>query len=207
MERLLLALEQFYILSLNPLYNDLLVIGSPPGGKWLSEVNSVTNSTPISMFLNGVLIYTFNSMVGHTNSALSILHVKSNTLIDRLNTGELLWNQFTFTRGNPTPEQEANGNILTLEGLLELIAEAKVTFKKTYVRKPAGRPKSTTPPVTITRVSDGSQFHFENFNSARIWLLENAQTNVSNDTIRRRIKSGIQLNGFIYKPGASKLPD
>lgn len=79
-----------------------------------------------------------------------------------------------------------------------LIGETKAEYKKHYVRKPAGRPKSTTPSVNITRLSDKSVFKFDNFNSARTWLLKEAQMNVSNDTIRRRIASGAPLNGFLY---------
>lgn len=69
------------------------------------------------------------------------------------------------------------------------------------MRKPAGRPKSTTPSVDVLRVADNAVFKFSNLNSARTWLLNETNTNVSNDTIRRRIKSGIPLNGFLYKPG------
>jgi hypothetical protein len=67
----------------------------------------------------------------------------------------------------PTLKELDNSNIHQLEDLLALIAKAKEVYKKTYVRKPAGRPKSTTPSVTITRVSDNAEFQFDNFNSAR----------------------------------------
>jgi hypothetical protein len=87
-QQLLLALEQYYILSMNPVNNSLLVVGTSPGGSWLSQTNSATNSVPISMYLNGVLIYVFNSMVGMSNSAVSVLRIKTNTLIDRLDTGQ-----------------------------------------------------------------------------------------------------------------------
>lgn len=165
--RFVLALEQYYILSLNPVNNSLLVVASSPGGKWLSQANSLINSAPICMFYNTVLIYVFNSMVGMTNSALSALKIKSNTLIDCLNTENVLWNKFTFTRGMPTSEQLANANLMKLEKLLELISEAKTAHKKTSVRKPAGRPQSTTSPVTIVRTLDNMPFSFDNFNSAR----------------------------------------
>lgn len=128
-QQLLLALEQYYILSMNPVNNSLLVVGTSPGGSWLSQINSATNSVPISMYLNGALIYVFNSMVGMTNSAVSILRIKTNTLIDRLDTGLLLWDQFTVTRGMPTPEELENSNIHQLEDLLALIAKAKEAYK------------------------------------------------------------------------------
>jgi hypothetical protein len=81
------------------------------------------------MYLNGALIYVFNSMVGMTNSAVSILRIKTNTLIDRLDTGLLLWDQFTVTRGMPTPEELENSNIHQLEDLLALITKAKEAYK------------------------------------------------------------------------------
>lgn len=179
--RCLLALEQYYILSMNPGNNSLFVVNTSPGGKWLSEANSVTNSVQINMFHNGELIYVFNSMVGLTNNALSALSVKSNDLIHCLNTGELLWNEFTFTRGTLDHNKD---NLMTREDLLVLINNTKKTYKSNYVRKPAGRPKSTTPPVDIVRLSDNQVFEFSNFNAARTWLLNEAKLNVSNDTIR-----------------------
>lgn len=202
---LLYSLEQYYILSLNPGNNSLLVVGTSPGGKWLSEANSLTNSVPIHMYQitnpgsAPKLIYVFNSMVGISNNALSALGTKSNTLIEALNSGNPLWNEFLLTRDVPTPEQLDNANLLSLPDLLDLISKVKTNYKISYVRKPAGRPKSTTPPVTIVRNSDNKEFPFDNFNSARAWLLNSTGKNVSNDTIRRRIQSGIPLNGFTYK--------
>lgn len=88
--RLLLALEQYYILSLTPQNNALMVVNASPGGKWLSEANSITNSVPITMHHNDEPIYVFNSMNGLTNNALSTLKIKSNDLINVLNSGNLL---------------------------------------------------------------------------------------------------------------------
>lgn len=148
------------------------------------------------MYHNDEAIYVFDSMNGLTNNALSTLKMKSNDLIAVLNSGDLLWGEFTFTRG--VPEDIDSSSLLSLTELLALIAKTKATYKKHYVRKPAGRPKSTTPSVSITRLSDKSVFNFDNFNSARTWLLKETQMNVSNDTIRRRMASGVPLNGFLY---------
>lgn len=45
--RLLLALEQYYILSLVPALNTLKVVNETPGGMRLSENNSIKKSVPI----------------------------------------------------------------------------------------------------------------------------------------------------------------
>ncbi|KAK4046611.1 hypothetical protein OIO90_006503 [Microbotryomycetes sp. JL221] len=119
-----------------------------------------------------------------------------------LNSGEPLFNAFVLSRFELDTAYEPN--ILTLDDLLNLIVKARVDFKTSFVRKPAGRPSSTTPPITLVRCSDGLEFHFDNFNAARTWLLENTNKNVDNLTIRRRLASGIALNGIIYKPGADQ---
>ena len=80
---LLIALEQYYILALNPGNNDILVAAGSPGGMWLSERNSATNGIPLYAYLDGQLIYIFNSLIGITNSAVGVLQVSVNTLVPK----------------------------------------------------------------------------------------------------------------------------
>lgn len=183
--RLLLALEQYYILTLNPGNNDILVAGGSPGGMWLSEINSLATSIPLYLFLEGQLIYIFNSMNGITNNATSILRTSTNIIGNCLNTGTLLFNTFTLSRVNTSTGQPS---LITLEELLVLLEKARIHARATRVStKPRGGPRSgpesTTPAVKLTRCSDGAIFEFDNFNATRTWLLNNTGKNVSNDTI------------------------
>lgn len=195
--RLLLALEQYYILTLNPGNNDILVAGGSPGGMWLSEINSLATSIPLYLYLEGQLIYIFNSMNGITNDAASILRTSTTIIGKCLNTGTLLFNTFILSRVNTSTGQPS---LVTLDELLVLLEKARLYARATRVNtKPRGRPESTTPAVKLIRCSDGAVFEFDNFNATRTWLLSNTGKNVSNDTIRRRIESGQALNGYIYQ--------
>ena len=198
--RLLLALEQYYILVQNPGNNDILVAGGSPGGMWLSEINSLTSSIPLYLYIEGKLIYIFNSMNGITNDAVSILRTSTHIIGNCLNNGVLLFNTFVLSRNNTSIGQP---NLISLEELLVLLEKARLYARSTRVNKPRGRPIVTTGPVKIIRCSDNAIFEFDNYNATRTWLLNNTGKNVSNDTIRRRIESGIPLNGYIYQSGTN----
>lgn len=162
--RFLLALEQYYILSLNPGNNDIIVAGGSPGGMWLSEINSIATSIPLYLYLKGQLIYVFNSMNGITNDAVSILRTSSNIIGNCLNTGALLFETFTLSRVNNGTEQS---NLVSLEELLILLEDARIHARANRVTRPRGRPESTTGAVILTRCSDGATFEFDNYNATR----------------------------------------
>lgn len=185
-ERLLLALEQYYILMSNPAYNDLKVVNKTPGGMRLSEHNSVLNSVPLYVLLDGQLIYVFDSLNGLTNNAMTGLSASTNTILNCLDTGDLFLGTLTLSRTPPNSD-EGNGSLMSLEDLKNLVKETR-TGKLIY-----------TPPIVITRVEDGTTMNFPNFNEARKWLKKETGKKVDNKTMERRIKSGIPLNGYSYK--------
>lgn len=196
---LLLVLEQYYILSLNPSNKILKVVNGSPGGMRISAQNSITNSTSIAVTMNGLLIFVFNSMNGITNNAVNGLGATSKSIISCLNSGKLFLNIFTLTRIVDGVISESP-HYMTLEDMLKLVEQARVDYKNTWKRtKPAGRPSSTTPSFKVIRLVDGSEHAFPNFNSARVWLREETGKHVDNNTITRRIASGIPLNGLLYK--------
>lgn len=183
-ERLLWSLEQYYILQCNPAYNELKVVNKTPGGMRLSEHNSLLNSVPLYVTRNGVLIYTFNSLNGITNNAITGLGASTNTILNCLNTGELFLGTLSITRVRPETGTE---DILTREGIMELVKDIR-NSKLIY-----------TPPIAIVRVHDDMTKSFPNFNEARKWLKKETGKKVDNKTMERRIKSGIPLNGYLYK--------
>lgn len=185
-ERLLLALEQYYILMSNPAYNDLKVVNKTPGGMRLSQHNSVMNSVPLYASRDGKLIYVFDSLNGLTNNAITGLGASTNTILHCLNTGNLFLDTLSLTRSPPLPEWD-DASLMSTEDFINLINNIR-TGKLIY-----------TPPIVITRVADGMTKNFPNFNEARKWLKKETGKKVDNKTMERRIKSGIPLNGYSYK--------
>jgi hypothetical protein len=104
-------------------------------------------------------------MNGLSNDAVSILRTSTNIIGACLNTGSLLFNTFTLSRVNLPTEQ--NSNIVSLDELLKLLEDARIDARTNRVRKPAGRPQSTTAPVNLVQCSDGTILKFDNFNAAR----------------------------------------
>ena len=205
--RLLLALEQYYILALTPLNNALMVANGSPGGKHLAQQNSLLNSIPLVLSIGEKAIYLFNSMngTGLGNNAIDGLGTSTN-MIAKLLKGELYMNTFTLSRNPPAgmtlAELRDSGQLISFEEMLALVNAAKDQWKykmRTISPDRIQGPKPTTPAITITRVSDGLTFSFRGYNSARTWILSEVGTNISNDTITKRIESGKPLNGYLYK--------
>jgi hypothetical protein len=97
--------------------------------------------------------------------------------------------------------QHSFDDLMTLEQFSIILENKRIDYKHNWVRtKPAGRPPSTTPSFIAIRLSDGAEFKFKNFNSTRPWLRKETGKHVDNDTIWRRMKSGVPLNGILYKP-------
>ena len=63
-------------------------------------------------------------------------------------------------------DTEKEPNLLSPVKFKELVEDTRITYSKEKIRKRSG-PKSTTPSVQITRLSDKTIFNFDNYNSAR----------------------------------------
>jgi hypothetical protein len=78
--RLLLALEQYYILSMNPGNNSLKVAGGTSGGIAVADINRLKHSRPLFLYAENVLLYVFFSIYEGPNSAKKLLKVGSQTI-------------------------------------------------------------------------------------------------------------------------------
>lgn len=96
--RLLIALEQYFILSMNPKYNTLMVANGSPGGMRVAKISSLALSIPIYVYVNKILVYIFDSMAGMTNNAITGLNVSTKSIYTALNTGRPYLNVFILTR-------------------------------------------------------------------------------------------------------------
>ena len=142
------------------------------------------------------MLHIFDSTTGKNANAVSGTGLNPKIIRDLLSTGDLYLGRFTFTRVPLNPEDLNYINVHTLTQLLELFKTYKLENSSIV---PRGRPPSTTPAITIIRIADNSSFDFNNIRSARTWLSKVAGTEVSQETILRRIKSQQPLNGYLYK--------
>ena len=155
-------LEQYYILTKNPLNNALLVAQGSPGGKWLAQINSVTQSIPVYLYDNDILIYKFDSTTGQNNNAATGTGIMLGLLRELLIGGGLYLERFGVSRVPHTPENINFINVFTAAEVLAIIKDHKL---QNPVKR--GRPKTTTPALTITSSSDGAVYEFDNIRSAR----------------------------------------
>ena len=151
--RLLLALEQYYILSLDPALNTLKVVNETPGGMRLSENNSIKKSVPIFVSIGSQLVYVFDSLNGVNNSAMSGFNASTNSILAHLSNGEPFLGVYQLSRVRPLEIRD--GGLMTQAELMKHIEKLRLSLM-VY-----------TPPITIVRLSDNEMFNFINFNEAR----------------------------------------
>lgn len=121
-KRFLLALEQYYILALNPQYNTLMVANGSPGGERVAKASSLALSIPIYVYREGILIYIFDSMSGMTNSAVAGFGMTSTPMLNSIKTGSPYLLMFTLTR-EPLGQIDMS-TLITLASLQILVKEA-----------------------------------------------------------------------------------
>ena len=192
-ERLLHGLEQYYILSLNPGLNTLKVVNGIPGGMRISAHNSQMTSVPIYVSISDQIVYIFDSLNGITNNAMTGLNASTNTIINCLDNDTLFLGIYQLSRIRPNNLSELETVLMTREEIINHVNKVRLS-KIIY-----------TPPITIVRLLDNTTFNFINFNEARKWILLEIGTKVSNKTMYSRMKSGVALNGYIYKPSQAKI--
>lgn len=146
---------------------------------------SQTMSVPVYVYDNGILVFKFESTSGQNNNATIGTGIDLKTIRMLISSGLPYLGRFTLTRIPFMPEDEKFVNELFMVQVKELITNHKLVVP---VRR--GRPKSTTPALTIQRVSDGIIYNFDNVRSAPTWLSKVEGQQVHQDTILRRLQSG-----------------
>lgn len=185
--RLLLALEQFYILSMNPGNNDIMVAAGSPGGKHLAAKLKALYGWKVYVYLGDKLLHIFPSQ----RDFISGLVTAFTTAKTALDTG-LLFGVFTVTL---TPLGEVSeDHLISLSELKVLVDKARKDSLKTRVTKGTN---TRSPRVTLTNVSTGEARTFDHFQQASQWSKTQTGKHLTHQTIERRIQSGVPLNGFL----------
>jgi len=166
--RLLIALEQYYILSLNPGNTSNLVAAGSPGGMHLSETNSAINGVPIHMYFQGELLYIFSSTGGLYDSVKSVLGLSELPVRRSIKTGYLVLDAFLFTIEAIDPGAEPS---MTEKELISFYKEYRGVYDaaNTQVLKASAAKKASakSPAVKVTRLSDGKIFKCDNYRATR----------------------------------------
>ena len=135
--RLTLALEQYYLLSINPQNNTLYVADGSPGGMAVAESHRKINSKKVYMFEDDKLVHIFDGTTTGPGGMATIIGAGNHAIAVALRTGELYMNYFKLTR-----EYDPN---VSLEHL-KTLDEIKALLKK-------GRQE---------RVREGSRLRYKN---------------------------------------------
>lgn len=159
-KRLMLALEQYYMLSEKPVNNTLYVAAGSPGGQRVAEANRLLNRKPIFMYLDNKLIFKFESLINGENSIANILNVSSNPLYRALK-GDLFFKTFVLTY--ELLSHADNDNLLTLNAVQILFSQVRSELNLEKQKKP-----DPFPPVTFVRLLDNQSFDFPSFKEASV---------------------------------------
>jgi hypothetical protein len=166
--RFLLALEQYYILALDPANNSLIVAGGSPGGQHLSQSNSALASVPVYMYLGNVLLYIFSSTGGLHNSVNSVLGISLLSVRRSIKTGYLFLDAFIFTLKPLDPSVQPSMSKDDLVVFYNAYREDYDANNTGVLKASAGmKAKAKTPAVKITRISDGKVFKCSNYRETR----------------------------------------
>jgi hypothetical protein len=157
--RLLLAFEQYYMLTGHPDNNTLYVAKGSPGGMAVAEHNRELNSQPVFLYKDDVLIATFSSKNTGINSAAVVLTLSRNVIADITDTTTLLYQEFLLTTKEIPGALE---NLLPLEDLLVVVEEARAVSKSAQAVGLSGSSQA----VTLTRESDGRVYTFTSVGKA-----------------------------------------
>lgn len=118
-----LALEQYYIFTLNPVLNDIKVAGASPGGP-MAETTKLSIKTALSKPL-----YVYNhdkSILHHTaqfsSSFLKEINMSKSTLFKYLASGEALYGKLIFSR-ELLPGVDLN--LMDTKNLSQILAEGR----------------------------------------------------------------------------------
>jgi hypothetical protein len=192
--RLLLAAEQYYLLSMNPVNNTLYVAGGSPGGMRVADINREKNSQKLYMYYKGYLLYIFSSIKVGTNSFVTVLSSSDVTLNKCIKDNVLFLGAFTMSR-EPLDVVKA-GATLSTSLLQRLVADARVIHGQTRQTPVNTR---TTPPITLVQVTDGKSFTFGNYLQAAKWHKEQTGKSLHYATIDRRLKDHKPINGYFVR--------
>ena len=155
--RILLALEQYYMLTLNPQNNTLLVAGGSPGGLATAETNRELLREPVYMYQQSILIYVFSAIRTGPNSLNDVLGIRQATGF--LDSDELLYNTFFLSR---TPlDHQVEGSMSVTE-----VQELFKTVKNNSTLAKLHQGPSGAKTVQLTRIKDNQVFTFPSVSKA-----------------------------------------
>lgn len=132
--RLLLGLEQYYILTINPQNNMLYVAGGPPGGMRTAERNREKNSLKTYMYLNDLLIYVFKARGSGPTGMCTLLNCSNAPINLALNTGSLWLDTFKLTSA-PIDYHDFQANLKSLSEVQTLVIQARISKTKRLMRE------------------------------------------------------------------------
>jgi hypothetical protein len=157
--RLLLALEQYYLLK-DPQNNSLLVAAGSPGGQRVAEANRERNRQAVYMYLGDTLIYVFSSVSQGPNSLCTLLSTSRNTVANCFKNNTLFLGTFTLSK---KPIENTNADLMSLQQVQETVLAVRGDYVQVRTKNLT---RGVTPPITLIRVVDGMEFHFDNYTLA-----------------------------------------
>lgn len=196
--RFTLALEQYYMFSMYPANNSIMVAAGSPGGEYLRLYNSTLMSEPVYMYESGILLYVFKSISGQFDSVNSTLGINHNSVAFSIRDGSSVYGTLKFYM-NPQDIEDVP-LYETKEDVQKFFETLRTNYETDRVLRFAefARQDSSTPEIKITRVSDGFVWKSPHIWGAPQLYKSLAGKTMTTETVHKRIKSGQALNGYVF---------
>lgn len=185
--RLLLALEQYYLLSMNPGNNDLKVAAASPGGMAVAERNRELNREGVYVYLDNVLLGVFPATFEGPGNFKESMKISNNVIVRALLPDQLLYGKFLITK---IPLALPAVPTMTTDELQTALSTAAIASKS---KQTAGLKAK---PVDLIRLSNNQKLNFKSVTAAAKFITEDTGKNVSKNVLSAAVKSGRPVQGF-----------
>jgi len=190
--RLMLALEQYYMLLLNPQNNTIYVADGSPGGQKVAELNREKHSRSSYLYLaeGMVLLYTFSGSFQGPNSMRVLLSMGKETLTHLLGTNGLYLGKFILAKDLHSPNDTPT---MTLEQAIQAVKAAQ----KESLQRASNTPRT---PVIITQVSKGLVVEKVSLAQTCTYIKEQGFW-INQSKLNKLIHTGDMYEGYTFKKG------
>lgn len=184
---LLLALEQYYLLVMNPANNTLMVAGGSPGGMAVAEKNRELNRKTVYVYRDDILLGVFPATFEGPSNLQDSMKIGVNTILTALQANQLLFGVFVLSY---VPFTLSTVPTMTHDELREVIYEAGNASKS---KQTLGLKAKA---VNLVRLTDNKVYSFKSVTAAAKFIKKDTGKNANKNMLSTAVNTGTPVFGF-----------